>query len=262
MRENRELFIEMITFAVYFFLIAPIVVVVLASFSPASFLKFPPDRISFRWYANVFNANGFVEAFVNSLALAVTATFIDAVIGVASAICVVRYSFKGKTFLTNFLISPLFLPTITFGFVLLQIFSMTSSVSIFERLLIGHAVVILPYIIRNVTASLTGFEWSLEEAAMSLGATPLQSFFKVTLPLIKPGVVAGCLFAFLYSLDEVTLAAFLTGPTFVTLPMRILTYMEFSFDPTLAAISTLLILISLICVAALEKLVGFDVFLK
>lgn len=97
---------------------------------------------------------------------------------------------------------------------------------------------------------------------MSLGATPRQSFFKVTLPLIKPGLMAGALLAFLYSLDDATISAFLTGPTFVTLPIRMLAYMEFAFDPTLAAISTLLILMSLVAILALEKLVGLDIFLK
>lgn len=263
MREEKDsIWLKIIAYGVYLFLAAPIIVVILSSFSPTSFLKFPPDQFSLKWYANIFAAHGFVEAFINSLVLASTATFIDIIIGVSAALCITRYDFRGKEALTNFFTSPLFLPSITFGFVLLQIFSMFSGMPIFLKLFMGHTVIILPYIIRNVITSLVGFNWSLEEAALSLGATPLQSFFKVTLPLIKPGLMAGALLAFLYSLDDATLAPFLTGPTYVTLPVRMLTYMEFAFDPTLAAISTVLITLSLVGILALEKLVGLNIFLK
>ena len=263
MREEKDsLWLQIITFAVYLFLAAPIIVVVLASFSPTAYLKFPPEEFSLKWYANIFETYGFVEGFINSMVLASVTTIIDIIVGVAASLCIVKYNFRGKELLANFFTSPLFIPGITFGFVLLQILSKFAGMPIFLKLFIGHTVIILPYIVRNVTSSLIGFNWSLEEAAMSLGATPVQSFFKVTLPLIKPGILAGSLLAFLYSLDDATLAAFLTGPTFVTLPVRMLSYMEFSFDPTLAAISTLLITMSLVCIVALEKLVGLDIFLK
>lgn len=263
MRENRDdILTKIIAFGVYFFLTAPIIVVVLSSFSPTSYLKFPPEEFSLKRDDNIFNAYGFVESFFNSLKLATLATAVDIVIGVSAALCITRYKFRGKEILSNFFTSPLFLPSITFGFVLLQIFSNFAGMSLFFRLFLGHLVIILPYIVRNVTASLVGFNWTLEEAALSLGATPLQSFFKVTLPLIKPGVLAGALLSFLYSLDDAALSAFLTGPNFVTLPIRMLAYMEFAFDPTLAAISTLLITFSLICIVAIEKLVGLDIFLQ
>lgn len=263
MRDNKDdVLLKIISYVVYLFLAAPIIVVILASFSPTAYLKFPPDQFSLKWYYNIFDANGFVEGFVNSISMAAIATFIDIVIGVCASLCIVRYSYRFKEVLANFFTSPLFLPSVTFGFVLLQIFSMFSSLPIFLKLLIGHTVIILPYIVRNVTSNLIGFNWSLEDAAMSLGATPVQSFFKVTLPLIKPGVMSGALLSFLYSLDEATLSAFLTGPTFITLPVRMLAYIEFSFDPTLAAISTLLIALSVMCIVALERLVGLDMFLK
>lgn len=263
MREDKDdILLKIIAFAVYFFLAAPIIVVIFASFSPTAYLKFPPEEFSLKWYKNIFNTYGFVEGFINSMVLASIATIVDIILGISASLCIVRYNFRGKELLSNFFTSPLFLPSITFGFVLLQILSRFVGMPIFLKLFIGHTVIILPYIVRNVTSSLIGFNWSLEEAAMSLGATPIQSFFRVTLPLIKPGVMAGALLSFLYSLDDATLSAFLTGPTFVTLPVRMLSYMEFSFDPTLAAISTLLIAMSLICIVALEKFVGLDIFLK
>ena len=156
----------------------------------------------------------------------------------------------------------MFLPGITFGFVLLQVFSMFYGMPAFVKLMVGHSVIILPYIMRNVLSVSLGFNWKLEEAAQSLGANSWQSFRKITFPLIKPGVIAGGLLAFLFSLDDATLSAFLTDPKFVTLPVRMLTYMEFAFDPTLAAISTVLIVLSVSTIIIMERYVGLDMFLE
>lgn len=130
------------------------------------------------------------------------------------------------------------------------------------KILIGHLVIILPYIVRNTLAILSSFDWTLEDAAASLGAGPVTTFFKITLPVIKPGVMAGSLLAFLYSFDEAVVSSFLTNAKFSTLPVRILNYMEFSFDPTIAAISTILILGSLALMLLMERAVGMDMFLK
>ena len=127
---------------------------------------------------------------------------------------------------------------------------------------IGHLIIILPYIVRNTVSVLHVFNWTLEDAASSLGANPIQVFFKVTIPLAKPGIVSGGILAFLYSFDEVALSSLLSSPRFVTLPIRIMNYMELTFDPTLAAISTLLILGSLIIIVAMDKFVGLDMFMK
>jgi len=253
---------KIIALAVYAFMAAPIVIVVLASFSPTSFLAFPPKGLSLKWYYNIFDDNGFVSGFFNSMFLASVATAIDVMIAIPAAIAVTKYHFPGKTALTNFFTSPMFLPTVTFGFVLLQAFSAVRGVPTFYRLLAGHLIIILPYIFRNVVSVMIGFNWTLEEAAQSLGARPLQTFRRVTLPLIKPGIMAGGLLAFLYSLDDATVSAFISDHRFVTLPIRMMTYMEFSFDPTLAAISTVLIALSLGAIVLMERFVGLNIFLK
>lgn len=262
MQSKNSVGVKIISIFVYLFLAAPLVIVILASFSPTAYLKFPPNEFSLRWYSNIFNSYGFVEGFINSMMLACLATFIDLIVGISAALCIAKYNFKGKELLTNFVTSPMFLPGITFGFVLLQVFSIFYGMPAFLKLLIGHCVIILPYIFRNVVSVAIGFNWKLEEAARSLGANAFQTFYKITLPLIRPGVIAGGLLAFLYSLDDATLSAFLTDPGFVTLPVRMLTYMEFAFDPTLAAISTVLIILSVSSIIIMEKLVGLDMFLK
>ena len=171
-------------------------------------------------------------------------------------------SFKGKDALLNYYTSPMYVPSVAFAFVLLQVYSQIGGVSGMLRIFIGHLIIILPYIVRNTVSVLHVFNWTLEDAATSMGATPIQVFFKITIPLARTGIMAGALLAFLYSFDEVALSSLLSTPRFITLPIRIMNYMELTFDPTLAAISTLLILASLVLIVLMEKFVGLDMFVK
>lgn len=254
---------KVVAVLVFGFLMAPLVVIILASFSPTTIVTFPPRGFSLEWYANIFGSStNFVSGFFNSIKVAVIATVADIFLGVTAALAVSRYRFKGRELLVAFFTSPMYVPSIAFGFVLLQVFSAIGSIPAFLRILLGHGVIILPYILRNTLAVLASFNWTLEDAAASLGATPLQTFFKITLPLVKPGVVAGALLSFLYSFDEAVLSSLLNSPKFITLPIRIMNYMEFSFDPTLAAISTVLILLSFMTIVLLERFMGLDMFLK
>lgn len=264
MHEDRvSLFPKIITILVLLFLIAPLLVIILASFSPTVLVVFPPKGFSLKWYANIFTSStNFLSGLGNSLKVAIVATLIDILLGVTAALSVSRYRFRGKNFLIAFFTSPMYIPSIAFAFVLLRVFSMIGGVPAYLRILLGHTVIIIPYIIRNTIAVLAGFNWLLEDAAASLTANPLQTFTKITLPLIKPGIMAGALLSFLYSFDEAVLGSLLSSPKFITLPIRIMNYMEFSFDPTLAAISTLLILMSLTSIVLMERLIGLDMFLK
>lgn len=245
------------------FLVAPLAVIVIASFTPTALITFPPKGFSLKWYANIFHGSThFMDGLANSLKLGLIATGVDVFLGVFAALAVCRYDFKGKNALLNYFTSPMYVPSVAFAFVLLQVYSQIGGIPGMVRLLIGHLVIILPYIVRNTASVLHVFNWTLEDAATSLGANPVQVFFKITLPLARPGVLAGGLLAFLYSFDEVALSSLLSTPKFVTLPIRIMNYMELTFDPTLAAISTLLILASLILIVLMERLVGLDMFVK
>jgi putative spermidine/putrescine transport system permease protein len=256
-------FSRIIALLVFIFLLAPLAVIILASFSPTPLVVFPPKGISLIWYTNIFSSStNFVNGFINSIVVAVIATAIDILLGVTAALSVSRRQFKGKELLVSFFTSPMYVPSITFAFVLLQVFSQLGSVPGILRILTGHLIIIMPYIIRNTLSVLSNYNWNLENAAASLGAHPVTIFAKITLPLIKPGVIAGAMLSFLYSFDEAVLSSLLCSPKFVTLPIRIMNYMEFSFDPTLAAISTVLILMSLLLIILLEKFVGLDMFLK
>jgi len=264
MREKRTgWFSCLIAVLVMIFLLAPLVVIVIASFTPTAVVTFPPKGFSLAWYANIFHSSThFMEGLGNSLKIGLLATALDVLLGVTAALSICRYDFKGKNALLNYFTSPMYVPSVAFAFVLLQIYSQIGGVPGMLRLFIGHFVIILPYIVRNTVSVLHVFNWTLEDAATSLGANPVQVFFKITIPLAKPGVLAGALLAFLYSFDEVALSSLLSTPRFITLPIRIMNYMELTFDPTLAAISTLLILGSLILIVLMEKFIGLDMFVK
>lgn len=264
MREKKvNLGCRIVTFIVMFFLLAPLLVIIIASFTPTAVVVFPPKGFSLKWYQNIFSSNTqFMSGLINSLKIGLLATGIDIILGVTAALSVCRYNFKGKNVLLNFFTSPMYVPSVAFAFVLLQVYSQIGRVPGATRIFLGHLIIILPYIVRNTVSVLHVFNWTLEDAATSLGANPLQVFFLVTIPLAKPGIVAGGLLAFLYSFDEVALSSLLSTPKFITLPIRIMNYMELTFDPTLAAISTFLIVGAVIIVMLMDRFVGLDMFVK
>lgn len=202
---------------VMLFLLAPLVVIVIASFTPTALITFPPQGFSLKWYANIFGSSThFMDGLVNSLKIGILATAADILLGVTAALSVCRYSFKGKDALLNYYTSPMYVPSVAFAFVLLQVYSQIGGVPGMLRIFIGHLIIILPYIVRNTVSVLHVFNWTLEDAATSMGATPIQVFFKITIPLARPGIMAGALLAFLYSFDEVALSSLLSTPRFIT----------------------------------------------
>jgi putative spermidine/putrescine transport system permease protein len=243
---------------VYLYLLAPILIVIPVSFSEASYLVFPPRGFSWRWYVNFFSLRELTDALVLSARLAVSVTLASTVIGTMAAFALVRYRFVGRDLLWTVFLSPMVLPAVVLGIGFLIFFSRTRLVHSFWSLFFAHLVVTLPYVIRTVSATLQGFPRVLEEAAASLGASPSTAFRTVTLPVIKPGIMAGAIFAFIISFDELVISIFLTGPRLSTLPVQIYNYIEFTSDPTIAAISVILILFTTVAVTLLERFVGFS----
>lgn len=260
MRDERvNWFSKLITIITYLFILAPMIIIVAVSFNPGEAIVFPPTGFSFRWYENIFTGHtNFPGGFINSIKLAFVATIFDIFIGVFASLSVTKYNFKGKGLLISFFTSPMFIPSISFAFVLMRTTASIKMLTPFTKILIGHIIIILPYIIRNTISVLINYNWTLEDAAASLGANPRQVFFKITLPLIKPGIISGAMLAFLYSFDEAVISSFLTSAKFTTLPIQIINYMEFQFDPTVAAIATILMGSSLIIMLLINKFVGLD----
>ncbi len=264
MREGKvNLFCKLVTVLAYTFILAPMIVIVLVSFNSTEIITFPPKGFSLKWYQNIFGASSkFLAGFINSIKIAFVATVFDIFIGVFASVSVTKFDFKGKGFLTNFYTSPMFIPSISFAFVILQMTASMRYLTPFMKIAMGHVVIILPYIVRNTMGVLMSHSWYVEDAGASLGAGPVRVFFQITLPMIKPGILSGALLAFLFSFDEVVISSFLTSAKFTTLPVQIINYMEFSFDPTVAAISSILMAISLALMIAMERLVGLDMLIQ
>lgn len=244
------------TALVYAFVMAPIVVVVLASFTAAEYTSFPPHGLSLRWYLEIADNPEFIESFRVSAVVAVVTGVLATVLGTLAALVLVRQRFPGRDAVNAFFLSPLMLPAVILGIALLQFYTRVGITRTPFALVCGHLVITVPYVIRLVAASLAGFDRSLELAAMNLGATPWQAFRRVTLPLIRPGIVAGATFATIVSFDDVSVSLFLAGPHSTTLPVRIFSYIEQTFDPLATAVCSVLILVAAVGVVVIERSIG------
>ncbi len=243
----------------YLFLLAPIFIVVIAAFNSGEYLRFPPEGFSLRWFRSLLSSEPFIESFLFSLQLAVTVTILATVIGTAAALYIVRHAGRLRSPLQLLMISPLPVPAILTGIALLIFFYATDiSRSSFTHLVIGHTLVCLPYVFLTVSTVLVGFDRSLEEAARSLGAGPLTTFFRITLPILKSGMVSGAVFAFIISFDQFPISLLLSGVGSTPLPVQLFDYLRFSFDPTAAAVSTVTIVMTVIVVLVTERLVGLE----
>ncbi len=243
---------------VYLYLLAPILIVIPVSFSSAAYLVFPPRGFSLRWYANFFSLRELTDALALSGRLALAVMLAATLIGTMAAFALVRYRVPCRNGLRTLFMSPMVLPGVVLGIGFLIFFSRVRAIHTFWSLFLAHLVVTLPYVIRTVSAALAGFPHVLEEAGASLGASPVAVLRTITLPMLKPGILAGAIFAFIVSFDELVISIFLTGPKLSTLPVQIYNYIEFTSDPTLAAISVVLIVFTVAAVMLLERFVGFS----
>ena len=244
------------TALVYAFVLAPIVVVLASSLTAAEYTSFPPEGLSLRWYRDIPRHPEFLQSFRVSLTVALANGALATVLGTLAALVLVRHRFPGRDVLNAFFLSPLMLPAVILGIALLQFYTLVGITRTPFAIVCGHLVITVPYVVRLVSAGLAGFDRSLELAAMNLGATPWQAFRRVTLPLVRPGIVAGGTFAVIVSFDDVSVALFLAGPHATTLPVRIFTYIEQTMDPLATAVCSVLIVLALGAVVVIERSIG------
>jgi putative spermidine/putrescine transport system permease protein len=204
---------------------------------------------SLRWYKAIATNDRFVSGFLLSLELGVIATVIGLMVGVPAALCLSRFTFAGREALNSLLLLPLMVPGIVLGMALyvshveLEIATGWPILGSLGGLVAGHVLVVIPWTVRLVTASLAGFDRTLEEAAQNLGADRWTTFRRITMPSILPGVVAAAMFGFVSSFGNLEMSLFLVGPGRTTLPIAILQYLEWKIDPTIAAVSVMQILL-------------------
>lgn len=247
---------------IFLFLVAPLVIIVGASLSDTTYLAFPPRGLTLRWFWNIFEIEAFRSTAITSFQLAVLGTTLSLLIGIPAAYALNRYRVELPKWLSTVYVLPILVPEIVFGFSLMKSVSVELGVPIFPSLLIGHALLVLPYSVRVVSASLASFDFSVEEAAISLGSPPLKTFFTVVLPNIRSGVIAAFILAFITSINDVSVSVFLTGPGISTLPIQLLAYMQQFFDPTLASVSVLLMIVTVAVMAVVEATLGLTFLTK
>jgi putative spermidine/putrescine transport system permease protein len=229
---------------VLFYLILPILVVIPLSFSSASYLSFPPPGFSLHWYRNFFTRADWISSAWLSIWVGLAVTVLATALGTPASVALVRGRFAGKGLVNAFILSPLIVPGIIVAIGIYFFYARLGVVGNPIALVLAHTCLAVPFVVINVSATLYGFDERLEYAAMSLGASPWGAFRQVTLPLIRPGVLAGALFAFITSFDELIVALFISGTTAVTLPRRMWEGIRFEIDPTIAAVSTILVAFS------------------
>jgi len=240
------------------FMLAPLVIVCMVAFTPDNTLTIPTTRFSLRWFKAVFAHPDFVQSFWNSLWLALSSATIATVIAVPAGLAITRYRFSGRGALNALFLSPLIIPHLVLGVALLRLFSLIGATGSFFWLVLAHVVVITPYVLRLVVAAAVGADRSCEQAGLSLGASDLTVFRRITLPMILPGVSGGWLLAFINSFDEVTMSIFVTAPATVTLPVRMYMYATESIDPLMAAASALMVGFTALVMVLLDRLYGLD----
>jgi putative spermidine/putrescine transport system permease protein len=234
------------------FLIAPSVTVVLMSFNSAEFLEFPPTGYSTRWYVNFFSQPEWRAAAANSIIVAVSTTVITTVLGTMAALGLVRGTYPGKKLAMALLLTPMAAPVIVSAVAMYGWYARLHIVGTLTGLITAHSILALPFVVINVAAVVQRADWRLPQAASSLGASPLLAFILITVPMIRPGMAAGALFAFVTSFDDVVAALFLSGTRAETLPVRMWAGIRFELNPTVAAVSTLLVALSAAAFAVFE----------
>lgn len=244
----------------FLYLALPIVVVIGASFTRSGFVAFPPQGLTLKWYHAFVDRPGWLDSFRVSLMIAVAATLLAPCAGIPAALALARYRFAGRQFLASLFLSPLVLPQIVLGVGLLNYLTVIGIARTFWAILVGHLVLAFPYVVRTVMASLEGFEEVQEEAAADLGATPLVAFLTVTLPSIKAGVIAGALFAFVISWTNVEVSMFFATPNINPLPVNIMNYIAYNFDPLITAVSAASVYVSFVLLLVIDGTVGLERF--
>ena len=230
--------------AVYLFMFLPVAVVVLLSFNASQFGSFPMTGISLRWFVELWNNDAIVRAFQVSFLLGGLTALISTTLGVLASLALVRYNFPGKQFMSTVLVAPILVPEVVLAVALLLFLRFLSMPKSFPLLLLGHVIFTMPFVVLVVQARLMGITRNVEEAALSLGASPVQTFFTITLPLLAPAIFAGALFAFTISFDDITGTLFWKPGGVETVPTQIFAMLRNSISPEINALGTVMIVLT------------------
>ncbi|MFN4271340.1 MAG: ABC transporter permease [Aliihoeflea sp.] len=236
--------IRLYAILVYGFMFLPVAVVVLLSFNDSQFGAFPMTGFSLRWFEELWNNDAIMRAFRTSIVLGLMTAVISTTLGVLASLALVRYRVPGRNLITTMLIAPILVPEVVLAVALLLFLNFLGIGKSFTLLLFGHVIFTLPFVILVVQARLVGIRRDVEEAALSLGASPRQTFFSITLPLLMPAVAAGALFAFTISFDDITGTLFWKPGGVETVPTQIFAMLRHSISPEINALGTVMIVLT------------------
>lgn len=245
----------------FLYILTPLIFITWLSFYAQEIPSYPPEGYGLTWYGEALRNDRFIDAFVLSFQLGLISTAIGLAVALPAALGLVRLRFAGRDGFANFLILPLIIPGIVLGLALyifqveIEIATGLPIIGSIWALVWGHVLLVIPWTVRLITASLVGFDRTLEEAAMSLGANRFTTFRRVTMPAILPGIVAGAMFGFVSSFGNLEVSLFLVGPGNTTLPIAILQYLRWKIDPTIAAISVLQIAVIAVAMLVTDRFV-------
>ena len=252
---------RLICWLIFFFLVAPIIIMIPLSFNAQPYftftmemLEFNPQGYSMRWYQELFESDSWMRSVRNSFVIGIAATLLATFLGTLAALGLSRGNVPGKGAIMAVLISPMVVPLIISGAGMFFFFSSVNLANTFLGVILAHTALGTPFVVITVTATLVGFDHSLTRAAANLGASPTRTFFKITMPLILPGVVSGGLFAFITSFDEIVIVLFVAGVEQRTIPREMWSGIREDLSPTILAVATLLVLLSIALLTTVELL--------
>lgn len=240
------------------FILAPLVIVVVVSFTNKGYISMPTDGLSLRWYRAIFEARELTDAFLFSAKLGIAASCCAMVLAIPAALALTRYRFRGRDVLLAFFMSPLMIPQVVLGAAFLRFFNIAGLSGSFFWLMLTHVIVIVPYAMRMVIAAATGMNREIENAGLSLGASPLTVFRRITLPMLMAGIMGGWMLSFIQSFDELTMTIFVATPGTMTLPVAMYNHIAHTIDPLVTSVSAVLIFGTVILTLLLERLVGLE----
>ncbi|MBE1281730.1 MAG: ABC transporter permease subunit [Rhodobacteraceae bacterium] len=232
------------------YMLAPLVIVLVISFSSALFLTFPPPGLSLQWYDKMFSNPTWSRSLITTLKIMVPAAAIATILGTAAALALSRMQSKWALFIRGVLMAPLIIPVIITAAAIFGVFRIWGLYGNLQGLILAHVILTLPYVLSTVSANLVMFDKRLEDAAANCGAPPWTTFRRITLPLISPSVLSGMLFAMVISFDELVVSLFLSTPRVRPVTVQMWSNIKGDTDPTIAAIATVLFLFSLIALLA------------
>ncbi len=252
---------RVICFTIFFFLLAPILIMIPLSFNAQPFFTFTremltlnPEGYSLRWYRDFLDSDSWMRSIRNSFSIGIAATIVSTTLGTLAALGLSRSEMPAKGLIMGILISPMIVPLIISAAGMFFFFSSINIAQTYLGVVLAHAALGTPFVVITVTATLVGFDQSLIRAAANLGASPTRTFFKITMPLILPGVISGALFAFITSFDEIVVVLFVAGVEQRTIPREMWSGIREDISPTILAVATILVLISVALLTVVELL--------